>query len=127
MEIRRQLEGRANRRLFQASFRLRTGDGQGPRAYLDRQPYFQQMGRFLVHETAIHFIDVFRFLLGEPEAVLARLVRLNPAIAGEDAGVIFEFAGNRRRCCSTATGWSTIRRKTVGSLWASSWSKVTRA
>ena len=35
----------------------RFGDGQGPRAYLDRQPYFQTMPRLLVHETAIHWID----------------------------------------------------------------------
>ena len=34
-------------------------------AYLERQPYFQTMPRFLVHETAIHLVDVFRFLLGE--------------------------------------------------------------
>ena len=27
------------------AFRLRPGDGQGPQAYLDRQPYFQQMPR----------------------------------------------------------------------------------
>lgn len=73
-------------------FRLRPGDGQGPDAYLGRQPYFQKMERFLVHETAIHLIDVFRFLLGEMTAVFARLKRFNPAIAGEDAGVIvFDF------------------------------------
>lgn len=74
-------------RLHGMAFRLRPGDGQGPRAYLDRQPYFQTMPRFLVHETAIHFIDVFRFLMGEVEAVFADLRRLNPAIAGEDAGL----------------------------------------
>jgi len=76
------------------AFRLRPGDGQGPRAYLDRQPYFQQMPRFLVYETAIHWIDTFRFLMGEVSAVYARLRRVNPAIAGEDAGyIVFEFAG----------------------------------
>jgi predicted dehydrogenase len=75
------------------SFRLRPGDGQGPNAYLSRQPYFQKMTRFLVHETAIHLIDVFRYLMGEPTAVFARLKRFNPVIAGEDAGVIvFDFA-----------------------------------
>jgi len=75
------------------SFRLRPGDGQGPDAYLARQPYFQKMQRFLVHETAIHLIDTFRYLLGEIVAVTARLRRLNPAIAGEDAGLIVtEFA-----------------------------------
>lgn len=76
------------------AFRLRPGDGQGAEAYLDRQPYFQRMERFLVYETAIHFIDTFRYLLGEVSAVIARLRRLNPVIAGEDAGyIIFEFAG----------------------------------
>ena len=75
------------------SFRLRPGDGQGPEAYLARQPYFQAMPRFLIHETGIHLIDVFRFLMGEITGVFARLRRINPAIAGEDAGlVIFDFA-----------------------------------
>ena len=79
--------------LHSVAFRLRPGDGQGPNAYLDRQPYFQQMQRFLVHETAIHFIDTFRYLLGEVAGVTARLRRLNPSIAGEDAGLImFDFA-----------------------------------
>lgn len=76
------------------AFRLRPGDGQGPAAYLDRQPYFQTMPRLLVVETAIHWIDTFRYLMGEVEAVSARLRRINPAIAGEDAGlIIFEFKG----------------------------------
>lgn len=81
-------------RLHSIAFRLRPGDGQGPHAYQDRQPYFQEMTHFLIHETAIHFIDTFRYLMGEVTAVTAQLRRLNPAIAGEDAGlVIFEFAG----------------------------------
>jgi len=76
------------------AFRLRPGDGQGARAYLDRQPYFQQMPRFLVYETAIHWIDTFRFLMGEVTAVYAKLRKVNPAIAGEDAGyIVFEFSG----------------------------------
>jgi predicted dehydrogenase len=79
------------------SFRLRSGDGQGPDAYLARQPYFRTMRRFLVHETVIHLIDVFRFLFGEVTGVAARLRTLNPAIAGEDAAtVLFCFADPRR-------------------------------
>ena len=75
------------------SFRLRPGDGQGPTAYLDRQPYFQKMQRFLVHETAIHLIDSFRYLMGEIRGVYAQLRQVNPAIAGEDAGyLVFTFA-----------------------------------
>lgn len=79
--------------LHSVSFRLRPGDGQGPRAYLDRQPGFQSMPRFLVNETAIHWIDTYRYLFGDIAAVYARLRRINPVIAGEDAGyVVFEFA-----------------------------------
>lgn len=90
--------------------RLRPGDGRGARAYLDRRPYFQKMPRFLIHETGIHLIDVFRFLLGEVTGVFARLRRLNPVIAGEDAGLVtFDFAsgandlflGNRLADAST--------------------------
>ena len=68
--------------VHQLTFRLRPGDGQGAEAYLDRQPYFQTMERFLVHETAVHWVDTFRFLLGEPTAVYADLRKMNPAIAG---------------------------------------------
>ena len=83
--------------VLQLTFRLRTGDGQGPRAYLDRQPYFQQMPRLLIHETGVHWIDTFRFLLGEPEAVYADLRRLNPVIKGEDAGYfVLDYADGVR-------------------------------
>ncbi|MEM7668152.1 MAG: Gfo/Idh/MocA family oxidoreductase [Pseudomonadota bacterium] len=83
--------------VMQISFRLRPGDGQGPGAYLDRQPYFQKMPRFLIHETGVHWVDTFRFLMGEPESVWADLRRLNPAIAGEDAGiVVFGYANGAR-------------------------------
>jgi predicted dehydrogenase len=92
-EARRLIEQGALGQVHNVAFRLRPGDGQGPRAYLERQPYFQQMPRFLIHETAIHMIDTFRFLFGEMSGVFARLRRLNPHIRGEDAGlVLFEFA-----------------------------------
>ncbi len=98
-EAKRLLEAGALGTPYAVAFRLRPGDGQGPDAYLDRQPYFQAMGRFLVHETAIHFIDTFRFLMGEATGVFARLRRLNPAIAGEDAGLIlFDFAAGAAGC-----------------------------
>lgn len=82
---------------YEVLFRLRPGDGQGPDAYLARQPYFQKMERFLVHETAIHYVDLFRAIFGEPDGVYADLRRLNPAIAGEDAGlVLLDYADGRR-------------------------------
>lgn len=78
--------------VHQMTFRLRTGDGQGPDAYLARQPYFQKMERFLVHETAVHWIDTFRYLLGNIQAVYADVRRMNPIICGEDAAyIVFDF------------------------------------
>lgn len=83
--------------VHQITFRLRTGDGQGPDAYMDRQPYFQTMPKLLIHETGVHWIDTFRFLLGDPIAVYADLRKINPVIAGEDAGfVLFEFESGKR-------------------------------
>lgn len=97
LKIKSLLNDNAIGQLLQLTFRLRPGDGQGASAYLDRQPYFQQMPRFLIHETGIHWVDVFRYLLGEPEAVVADLRQINPAIAGEDAGYfIFHYDNNLR-------------------------------
>jgi len=96
-EIKRLLDAGVVGQVYQATFRLRPGDGQGPDAYLARQPYFQTMERFLIRETGVHWIDTFRYLLGEVTAVSADLRRLNPAIAGEDAGIVaFAFASGAR-------------------------------
>ena len=120
-EAKRLIDGGTFGRLLDVAFRLRPGDGQGPRAYLDRQPYFQQMPRFLIHETAIHLIDVFRYLGGEVAGVFARLRRLNPAIRGEDAGqVLLDFTsgaaglfdGNRLASFPAANP-----RLTMGEMW----------
>lgn len=107
--------------MHSVAFRLRPGDGQGPRAYLDRQPYFQQMPRLLVHETAIHWIDTFRFLMGDVAAVYASLRKVNPVLAGEDAGtILFDFKsgatglfdGNRLNDHAAANP-----RRTMGEMW----------
>jgi predicted dehydrogenase len=86
--IRAQIQNGAIGQPHQATMRLRPGDGQGADAYLARQPYFQTMPRFLIHETGVHWVDTFRFLFGDPEAVYADLRRVNPVIAGEDAGYV---------------------------------------
>ncbi|MBL8701827.1 MAG: Gfo/Idh/MocA family oxidoreductase [Alphaproteobacteria bacterium] len=93
-EARRVIESGALGTVLNIAFRLRPGDGQGPNApFLARQPYFKDLPRFLVHETAIHLVDAFRMLLGEVTGVFARLRRYNPAIRGEDAGiVVIDFA-----------------------------------
>ncbi len=76
-------------KLHTLNFRMRTGDGWPKDAYLQRQPYFRTMPRLLIYETGVHFIDTFRFLGGEIDWVFARLRKLNPEIAGEDAGMVF--------------------------------------
>jgi predicted dehydrogenase/kynurenine formamidase len=94
-EIKRLLDrGAIGTKLHSLYFRSRPGDGWGADAYLARQPYFREMPRLLIHETGVHFIDVFRFLAGEVEEVYAALRRLNSVVRGEDAGLItFHFAG----------------------------------
>ncbi|CAN5377012.1 Gfo/Idh/MocA family oxidoreductase [soil metagenome] len=78
--------------LHSLNFHCRMGDGWGSRAYMDRQPYFRTMPRLFMHETGVHFIDTFRFLVGEIKRVNAYLRKINQEIAGEDAAtVIFEF------------------------------------
>lgn len=78
--------------IFNVSFRMRMGDGWGERAYLDRQPYFRDYPRLLIYETGVHFIDTYRYLLGDITKVYASLRKLNPVIAGEDAGFVhFNF------------------------------------
>ncbi len=52
------------------------------------QPYFAEMPRLFVYEMGIHWIDGARFLMGEVERVYARMARVNPIIAGEDAAVV---------------------------------------
>lgn len=87
-KTRQLLDENALGKVYQITYRLRPGDGQGPDAYLARQPYFQKMPQLLIHETGVHWIDTFRYLFGNPTAVMADLRRLNPVIAGEDAGIV---------------------------------------
>lgn len=85
-------EGAIGKEIYSINHRMRMGDGWMKDAYLDRQPYFREMTKLLIYETGIHFVDVFRFLLGEVDSVYARLRNLNKNIKGEDSGVVlFEF------------------------------------
>ena len=95
-EIKRVLDAGRLGTPFQVDFQMRTGDGRGPEPY-SHQPYFRQMERLMVYETAVHFLDTFRFLLGEIRRVDCRLKRINPVIRGEDFALIrveFESGAN---------------------------------
>jgi len=96
-EIKKLLDSQSLGKIYNVTFKLRPGDGQGEDAYLSRQPYFRDMERFLIHETGIHWVDVFRYLLGEVESVYADLQQLNHVIKGEDAGIVlFQFTNDIR-------------------------------
>jgi D-apiose dehydrogenase len=92
-EVRRLLDAGRFGAPFYAGFVMRNGDGWGPEPY-PVQPYFRQMPRLLVYEMVVHFLDTFRYLVGEIESVHCRLRRLNPVIQGEDCMLAqFAFAG----------------------------------
>jgi predicted dehydrogenase len=86
-EIKRLLDGGAIGAPFYASFVMRNSDGRGPDPY-PAQPYFRAMDRLLVYEMVVHFLDTFRFMLGEVESVYCQMGRVNPAIRGEDYTLI---------------------------------------
>ena len=73
---------------FHLSFRCRTGDGWGDDAYLERQPFFRDYPRLFIFETGVHFLDTFRYLLGEAHSIYARTARHNQVIKGEDSALI---------------------------------------
>ena len=102
------------------AFSMRTGDGWGPDAYLARQPFFRDYPRLLVYETGVHFIDTFRFLLGEIASVCAHLRRLNPIIKGEDAGQLMLTFANGATAIWDANRYNEVEaefpRFTFGSL-----------
>jgi predicted dehydrogenase len=92
-EIKRLQQSNAVEEFTHIHFLMRLGDGWGKNAYLDRQPFFRDYPQLLVYETGVHFVDTFRYFLGEVTEVYANLRRLNPVIQGEETGqVFFRFA-----------------------------------
>jgi predicted dehydrogenase len=95
-EIKQLLDRGAVGTPFYTGFMMRNSDGRGAAPY-PAQPYFRDMERLLVYEMVVHFIDTFRFLLGEFAGVFCRIGRVNPAIKGEDYTLIhFDFENGAR-------------------------------
>ena len=86
-EIKRLLDQGATGKPFYASFVMRNSDGRGAEPYRT-QPYFREMDRLMVFEMAVHFLDTFRFLLGEIKSVFCQTARINPVIKGDDFTLI---------------------------------------
>ncbi len=120
IQIKKMLASKIIGKPFQVSFKMRPGDGQGKNAYLNRQPYFQKMEKFLIRETGIHFIDLYRYFFGEIQSVTSILSRLNKYISGEDSGLVFFQFKNGIKGLLDANRLSdhiaTDRRLTIGEL-----------
>ncbi|WP_413993811.1 Gfo/Idh/MocA family protein [Labrys okinawensis] len=52
------------------------------------QPYLAEGRRFIVEDLGIHILDIARFLFGEVTRLSARMMRVNPAIKGEDVATM---------------------------------------
>lgn len=86
-EIKRLLDQGAAGKPFYASFVMRNSDGRGAEPYR-LQPYLREMERMLVYEMIVHFLDTFRFLMGEIKSVFCQTRRVNPVIKAEDHTLI---------------------------------------
>lgn len=73
---------------YHLAIQCRLGDGWGDDAYLERQPFFREYERLFIFETGVHFLDTFRYLLGEVRSLYACTARRNPVIKGEDSALI---------------------------------------
>jgi len=79
------------------------------------QPYFAEMPKLLVYEMMIHHIDGIRYLMGDVEAVYARMTRVNPLIAGEDfALVVFTHKSGATSMVDCSWASPTDRRPKLG-------------
>jgi D-apiose dehydrogenase len=52
------------------------------------QPYLAKGARFIIEDLGIHVLDIARFLMGDVETLAARIMRVNPGIAGEDVATM---------------------------------------
>ncbi len=97
--IKGQLEAGALGRVFYAGYDARINvtrpSSEWPRSrFFTRRPFFLGMDRLILLENTIHWIDVSRFLFGEPRTVYCRTRRSTDFGAGEDtAVVVLEFEG----------------------------------
>ncbi|MGG1639009.1 Gfo/Idh/MocA family protein [Paenibacillus sp. NRS-1760] len=91
-EIKSMMDAGLLGKVYSAYMAMRPGDGWGDNPY-PVQPYFKEMEKFLIFETGVHYIDTYRYLLGEIDSLYCQVRTLNPVIKGEDMAVIhFNFS-----------------------------------
>ncbi|MCZ0963354.1 Gfo/Idh/MocA family protein [Paracoccus benzoatiresistens] len=74
-------------RLAMRSASMVAPEGEVP-FLLGRQPYLAHFPRLLIFEMLIHQMDALRAMVGEMDVLSAVVSRTNPALEGEDAGII---------------------------------------
>lgn len=74
-------------RLTMRSASMVAAEGETP-FLLGRQPYLADFPRLLIFEMLIHQMDALRAMLGELDVTSASVSQTNPALKGEDTGVI---------------------------------------
>ena len=71
---------------------VRTSDFPDVPWSLARQPFFAEIPRFLILESAIHQIDVCRYLFGDIKQIYAKARKISPDVQGEDlTSMILDF------------------------------------
>lgn len=79
------------------------------------------MPRLLIHETGVHFVDLFQWFFGPVTAVYADLAQINPALKGEDAGQLsLMHAGGTRSLFDGNRLMDHVTdnpRRTMGEMW----------
>ena len=73
-----------------------------------RQPYFKDMPRLAVYELGVHYLDVFRYLFGDPATIYARLHQMSGEIAGEDVQIINLGYNDRPLTCLINHSWASV-------------------
>jgi D-apiose dehydrogenase len=65
-----------------------TFDTPGDPQLLKERPYFKNWNHLIIYEFMIHFLDISRFLFGEPRDIYAKIGRVSNLIKGEDFATI---------------------------------------
>jgi predicted dehydrogenase len=72
------------------------------------QTYFAEMPRLAVYELGVHYLDVYRFLFGEPDTLYARLQRISPDVVGEDVQNVMLGYDERNLTCHILHSWASV-------------------
>lgn len=104
------IESGALGRVFYASFNGRFNvtrpsvEWPGGRLFTLR-PYFRAVDRLIILENALHWIDVTRFLFGEPQTIFCATQRSSDFGAGEDTAVL--VLGYPKRTVIIQNAWGS--------------------